>query len=174
MWGHQPLKISWIYEIPLYCQHSSLLSLLISWKRFSAQHVRVHPPPPVSHPWPLGEIENSTPLIIMYEEITLRPERKIASGSSYALCGNYKDDVERGRKERRGEWWREDIKEGEMSSDSEEGRQRRCGAIMTRTTVRDQKVISGSDSESSRSLRNFTVGRRYQSRRERQHRWMGG
>lgn len=43
VWGHQSLKIPWIYEILLYCQHSPLLSFLISWQRFSVQDVKVQP-----------------------------------------------------------------------------------------------------------------------------------
>lgn len=53
------------------------------------------PPPEITS---RKEMENSTADII-YGEITLWSEWKIASGSSYALPGNKADDVKRMRQE---------------------------------------------------------------------------
>ena len=68
-----------------------------------------------------------------------------------------------------------------MSSESQEGRERRCGNIMDRTSIRDQKGIRGRGecalSAALQSVRYFIrdiAGRRYQSRRERQQRQTGG
>lgn len=64
--------------------------------------------------------ENSSSLIIIYEEITLPPEWKITSGGSFLPTRNNKDDVERLGK--RGEMSDEDRIRMSESSGGEEGR----------------------------------------------------
>lgn len=93
------------------------------------------------------------PLVIIYEEITLGPKRKIASSISHTpLLENNNNHVERGGKR------------GEMKDEERIWRSARIvqrakredkGNIMNRMPVRDQQGIAGSEGEARECGRNF-------------------
>lgn len=79
--------MSWIY---LYCPHSILPSLLISCQSSVSEFTLL-----IRDHWAILKI----PLLIIYEEITLGPKRKIASSISHTpLPKNNNNDVEWGGK----------------------------------------------------------------------------
>lgn len=168
--SHKFLKSYHIVSTPPCCL------FLISWQSFSTLDVKVRPPPG-SGPRPLSKIKLSPPLIIIYEEITLRGKLPGVFHMHFLEIKRWCED-EGGT---RGEMMNDE--EAEEAAVTQE--RSNISQIEVLRRLREHSVHQRSRGHQwewyaesgTRSLRNFIrdmAGRHYQSHRGRRRRQTGG